>query len=301
MVDILQEMHNALSSDVVIVHEFLSHKGKYLYFGFIEGQDDKFLYYDLFKSHFEKDSYFIIKCGGKRAMAAAMTDIENGKADRSVMFIMDGDYNNKIQYSTLYRKYKDDFYILDDYSIENFFCKKEALVEILKREYGMTDDSVDMKTILDDHDRIIAKYEQTLKTINMFFYVLRVLRNDNKTDFSVINNNRLYDKAAKKTVIDISLDKLSTYFNVPPLKKVEINIANNFFKGKNLLSYCRGHNLIAVMRELLHEVHKSNKQNKYSKKYSGIDVADIILNHCTYAAVVPNSLIEFLKRHKIAV
>ena len=288
-------MNDARASSIVALHNFLYYKNKFSYFGFVEGGDDRFLYYDLFKSIFPDNSFYIVKCDGKRNMATVMPLIEKQKNDKAVMFIMDGDYINKEHYKNLYNDYKEDFFILDVYSLENLYCDSNALKEILKREYGFIDNTEDMNQVLNEYNQFLEKNEPILKIINTFFYIQRVIRKDTTTDFSLINKNKLI---RNRENIEINLDNLCCFFEVIRISDEEKEKATDFFKDKSLLSYCRGHNLISCMKEYLKIVHKNIKENKYRSQYmySGC-CADNILNHCVYAVQVPQGLKEFLNAH----
>lgn len=290
----VEYMISAKECSAVAYQEYLVSKDKFKYFGFIEGKDDYYLYYDIFSKNFSSGQFRLVKCGGKRVLAEIINIIEKDKNKPSTMFFMDGDYNNKCFYGDISLKYGHDFYILDVYSIENLFSGSGFLKKILVREYGMEHDSDDLNNILSEYDEYIKSQEVILKEFNMFCYIQRVIRNNDFIDFSCIKNEIPYKKQK-----ELTMDNLCSYYHVEEISLDERKAAESFFAGKNFLSYCRGHNLLITTKEFINQIHKKNISHKYKKKYEVIGFCgDSILNHCTYAVEIPESLIDFVLKHK---
>ena len=299
----IQEMRDAQQSDVVIIQEYLVNKNRCKYFGFIEGKEDYYYFYDWFEKVFNNAPFMLIKCNGKRNMATAIPPIEKNKDNVSVMFMMDGDYCNKTSYKNLLKKYERDFYILDAYSIENLFCSEDCLKKILKREYNIREDSDDLRDIVSDYNSALESGRAQLEILNYFFYIQRVLRKNDVLDLSIIRNSEvlLVDRKKGQLVFrNQQMETLCSKFDVPLVNDDELKMAKDFFKDKSMVMHFRGHNMIAVIQNYIRLIHQKNNDGAYSRVYSSIGCcSDTLLNHCVYAAEVPQSLLSFWENHKI--
>ncbi len=267
-------------------------------FCFYEGVDGK--YYDNRIRKIIGNQVIHIKAGNKNKVLQVMKLIK-GKHEYdniNLMFFVDRDmdfqmqeYNNK------------DIYVTPCYSIENLYVSEESFGKILETEFGLNLLENDYKKYM----TLFNKYYDCFCTMMYEYNALVYLKKKKKLNDVCIdaNTNHLV-----KLDISSGLSKGNRYDEkIDNLKSLvsatddEIEVAKNELKGfGDIKEVFRGKNQLDFMTTYIELLYKG-KEELFEKELNGIYLSQITsdarLSFLSVYAKTPQSLIDFLNKHKM--
>ena len=285
------------------------------YFVFYEGKDRQ--YYDCRIRNFTKN-YNAYEVGGKSKVLELVDKFthEEGYKLKNKLFFIDKDYEKHQPNSNVYMTPK--------YSVENFYVSHTAIKRILKTHYGINEDDLEYREVLECFDKRYKEFIQHLTDMNLWAICCQL--NGVKIDFDLLglknNANNIFNvrhKKLKLSVDDISFNYFERTYEKKLREKSEIVGEKNgrdytaelshFMDKKEYIRstfdndveeyrscieyYFRGKQLLWFLKEFLLSV--ENKSEGILQKQFFIEDRNI-MTVFTNCADTPEGLNEYLRR-----
>lgn len=304
----LQEMREARHTPAVLFQNYLRCRKDNKIVCFFEGETDRYYYFNILDGLL-KTKFLMFPCEGKDNLLKLLHLVENERKttnrDINLMFFMDGDFLNKIKYAAEMEEFKNDLFILEAYSFENYYCSNSCINKILIREFGVKPESEILKSFIEALNKLKEEANPAFTILNKSFYILRELRNFDCKNISFDKLKAItYDLKNNEIVIeDLSYESVAEFYQVEEFNDEEIAKADKFFFNKDLYLYGRGHSQIKLIAYFFRQLYKKIKNNqieidgnkvRFSCK---VDFGSEIVEHCAYAAEKPTELIDFIVLH----
>lgn len=301
-------MREARRNPAVLFQNYLRSRKQNKYVCFFEGDTDRYYYFNIL-DELLKTNFLMFPCQGKDNLIKILELAENEKKETAnnihLMFFMDGDYSNKIKYQTTKEKYDSDFFILNAYSFENYYCSYDCVQKILIREFGIEQDSDVLLYFLDCFQMLEKEAKNSFTILNKSYYIIRELR---KIDHKKVVFNKVdaiqYDETSNVIKIeDVSFESIVNAYDIEEFTLEEKDEAEEFFKDKNLNVFGRGHNQIKLLTYFFRQLYKNIKVGQLELNGQklhfrcNVDFGREIIEHCAYAADKPKDLIGFIESH----
>ena len=174
------------------------------YFVFYEGKDRQ--YYDCRIRNFTKN-YNAYEVGGKSKVLELVDKFthEEGYKLKNKLFFIDKDYEKHQPNSNVYMTPK--------YSVENFYVSHTAIKRILKTHYGINEDDLEYREVLECFDKRYKEFIQHLTDMNLWAICCQL--NEVKIDFDLLGLKNNADKIVKikhGEKIKLLVEDISLYY-----------------------------------------------------------------------------------------
>lgn len=285
-------------------------------FCFFEGEDRKY-YNDRVEKQLDDVQIVGYVCGNRDAVIKVYKKILSEKDDMShLLFFIDRDYN--------FESYEDNHYVYQtpEYSIENFYCKKNVSKKIMEIEFGVQPDSKDMLVILSLFEKSLEDFLKYYSCVNIWYMSCK--KNNIPVQITKFNPKKDIEFSNFTLIVkndDIKLENIVEYYK----KLLENDVSQNKKHAeKNLAEYLtnlvlikeemevssidyncsrdfRGKFALEFLKVFLSYIKKINQEGNLEKKYPHIHIdehAKNILSNLSRYAITPPCLTEYISSHK---
>jgi hypothetical protein len=268
-------------------------------FCFFEGKDAPY-YHLRIKSNYHGEFHYI-KCGGKSKVKKVNELIKSHPQYKKFKkaFFVDRDFDKSIKDKLA------EIYETPCYSIENLYCSKISLIELLKTDFQLTENSQEFKTILPIYDKLIKEFLEASLMFNAWYKLQKEKQEDTMTPNNVNLSESLIPDMIKVNLTaiikDYDLNKiLLKYPNSIPIANDELESKINELSKSDLAMSLRGKYIlnffIGFIRLLLSDANDPAKRTILTQKIKyNLDNSTALTMLTTYAAS-PTCLIDFIKQ-----
>ena len=276
-------------------HKYLLSKNKNILICFVEGINDSDYYLGKINTLCGEE-FEIIECSSKANVLSVYEEIQKrGFPINDLAFFIDRDFDEPLNNS--------DIFETDVYSIENYYCSKQAFTRILKYEFKISDDEPYWDKLMSFYDVQFKQFHKATEELNAFCSILH-----KKSLHSVykINLEESFPQSWAITDINHSIDTLLAQFNISEkeISKEEViielsNLRNNdpfkVFRGKYELSF-----LFKILFFLVESANKKESNSIIKKKVAANLNKKRIMSALSQYADCPNHLRTYLGNKKKA-
>ncbi len=201
-----QELLNkSKKSPVVAFHRFvLGHRRfKTDLFCFYEGKDTHY-YYPRIKSFFGENHHPIV-CGNKKSVIKTYEFIKAKYPNYKTAFFVDSDFDDKV--------HQKDIYNTPCYSIENLYCTKNVLEQILKNEFLLKETDSTFREIIDIFNFNKKQHNKATSLFNIWYASIK-----NKAKLNQTSINVSLDDKFPKEFITIKIGEIKSNYDLAKIK-----------------------------------------------------------------------------------
>lgn len=311
--EFLSFMRSKRNTYAAVYMEFIQMRSLYYThaFCFYEGEDGK--YYNSRLQRYFGDNYIPFVVGNKKEVLKLMERLKKDDfyAKNCLMFFIDRDFDDDNYYND------DDLYVTPCYSIENLYVRPTCLARILKTEFFLNPKDSDYCKCLKDYITLRDKFNDIMLEFNAI-KLLHDRKSDSNSDYDFPNKNNKFLKIEFSSCKNgnqlgdyIIIDQTDNYINEIKTMLKDLGFSNDDFESvknelysiKNKTDYFRGKNELKFFQDFIMLLLRLHKEEKYFKKKSNcvhITLTKNILSELSQYADEPESLIQFIERHKIA-
>lgn len=302
---------------VTFSFELSKNKSKDSYFVFYEGEDRK--YYNSRIKKYTNQELLTHDCSGKNGVIEVYENILKRHQNNLIarcMFFVDRDFGLENVPKAIYET--------PEYSIENFYIKRESLENILKDEFGMTIFSEDYESILLEYTNTFLEFQKKISLVLIWYLACK------KNDFDVeledaFNITSLFELSENKLVSDDILhdaESVIISYETYLKKKIFNNSKKKALYEKDIIIYnekrhdilqtikveeknydpiisLRGKYGLDFFQMFLKHILKKHKEGKLQKKYKtvyfNVDSKNLLSVLDKYA-VTPSCLITYIQK-----
>lgn len=268
-------------------------------FCFVEGKSDTDYYFSKVKGVFGRNHLFI-NCYQKKFVLKMYRAIhEKDKDTKKLAFFVDHDYDEHLQLEHVYET--------ECYSIENYYCYKEAFSEFL--QYGLHVDigTAEYQDAMNFYIHEFEKFHNTILELNAWIAVCKA--KDTRGEMSHID--KLGTSIPKDFLVmdfggeyrqNYDIDELNRHFNAnPQITKEEHESMIEYLRGQDYFQVFRGKYELHFLYELLlHLRYKASHKKKGERAILEksivtwqIDFGNM-MKYCSDYAFYPQKLKTFL-------
>lgn len=291
-----ENVRNAVDSSIsVVFHRFNSHckeVNKDKLFCFYEGKDAPY-YAPRVRKYFGEQINF--KCNNKNNVIKLYSKIKNKKDDYLLAFFVDKDFDQSLKNS--------DIYETPTYSIENLYCTKEALINILNDEYYINNGDPAYNSILELYELEMNDYLNKILLFNSWYYCLK----KKKIKLNLESTNVSLNEKLPNSFLTLEISNIQSNYTINCIRnkfdkaisvtEEEVQDAINEISKKDLLQNLRGKFIITFFIKFIDFLTNDSKNQKiYLKENANFCTnKTTILSHLSNYANTPNCLKNYIK------
>lgn len=263
-------------------------------FCFFEGKDSQYYYPRI--RQFADRNFHPISCGNKSTVISTFEIISKSDSYKKfrTSFFIDRDFDSPINIDSIYET--------PCYSIENFYVNKWCLSEILKNEFGLTENS-------EEYNQLISLFEEENRTYcehTLLFNAWYASLKKKKRELSSKSTNVNLDEKIPATFICVKIGNICSNYDLNKIKLLfpdsldvtyeEVVASLNDLKENDLNCVLRGKFQIHFFYTFLqYIINDANVNHKILKKKTSfrVDKALIHSQLCQYA-ITPECLKSYL-------
>ena len=268
-------------------------------FCFVEGKTDTDYYFSKVKGLVGHNHLFI-NCYNKKFVLRMYHVIhETDKDTKKLAFFVDHDYDEHLQLEHVYET--------ESYSIENYYCYKDAFSEFLQYGLHVDKNNAEYQEAMDFYTQEFDKYHNAILELNAWIAVCKAKNNRNEMIHidkfgSSVPVDFLIKEFGGEYKQNYDLDKLNSYYNAnPQITKEEHESMISYLRGKDFYQVFRGKYELHFLYELIFYLHYKSCHKKKGEKAIldksivswDINLSKWMIYYSDYA-FYPQSLKEFL-------
>jgi hypothetical protein len=282
--DLLTEAENSHLS--VIFHKVLSYiNGDTKYLFFFEGIEDSSYYHCFFE--YDCNSYEDFCCNGKETVLKIYSLLkERNLKNCKTAYFVDRDFDEPLS--------NDEIFETDCYSIENYYCNDNFIINLLKNEFLLNSKDDAYIKILELFKNKQNEFHESIILFNAWYYYLKKNKIITPMIRSICLEKKIYDSFINwnfdsSITSNYTLETIQAKFpEVKIVDNTEINKIISILKGKDLSKMLRGKYEIEFLQRFLRYIIQdgnSKERRKYLSKKTTVNFQDdrFITTFCQYA------------------
>lgn len=281
----------------VLFHKYLLLKNKNILICFVEGINDSDYY--LGKINILCGEKFkIIDCSSKANVLSIYEEIKNkGYPIKDLAFFIDRDFDIPLNNS--------DIFETDVYSIENYYCSKQAFLRILQYEFKISEDESYWDKLKSFYDTQFNNFHEVVGEFNAFYSILHKKNLCSKYKINLEDSFPLewattdVNNCEKKYNIDTLLaqfeirEEISNVEVINELSNLRNNNPIKVFRGKYELSF-----LFKILTFLVESANKQRPNSIINKKVATNLNKKRLMSALSQYADCPDHLKTYLENKK---
>lgn len=291
-----ENIRNVVDSSIsVVFHRFNSHcieANKNKVFCFFEGKDASY-YSPRIKKYFSEQISFA--CNNKKNVLKLYAKIKFKKSLYQLAFFVDKDFDDPIE--------NPDIYETPTYSIENFYCTRETLINILNDEYYLNNADPTYNSIIQLYESQLTDYLNKILLFNSWYYSLK----KKKQKLNLESTNVSLDEKIPNSFLSLEILNIRSSYTMDCIRNKfdkaldvtddEVQEAFNELSSKDLLQNLRGKYVITFLIKFIEFLMNDSKTTKiYIKENNNfITNKNIVLSHLSNYAITPICLENYIK------
>ncbi|MCW3070446.1 MAG: hypothetical protein JWO44_336 [Bacteroidetes bacterium] len=247
MSDVVEYLRQQSTSDCVAYTEFMLHykKDEDALYCFFEGFEDRTYYPIRIKNISNAANYYDYVCGGKHAVLKVHSLIKANSYYQNVKtgFFVDKDFDS---YSL-----SSEVYITPTYSIENLYCNKTVLEDIIRSEFKMNSSEKDFENCISMYIELQNRFNQEILFFNAWLACQADYRNENNLSTRLNIDKKIktiFEKIISPNMSEIkSFSEIQTQADIenifpdsPSIEKEKLDTKIIYFKTVNHPEIFRG-------------------------------------------------------------
>lgn len=307
MPDIVDTLREEATSDCVAYTEFMLQykKGEDILYCFFEGYEDRTYYTIRIENISKTNSFCDFICGGKDEVIKVHDLIKSNIHYKDVKtgFFIDLDFDN---YEVSHSIYQTPFY-----SIENFYCTKEAFEKVILAEFKMKRTDKDFNKCVENYLSLQEKFCSETLLFNAWLSCQADIRNSTQSSTRLKIDTKVkavFDKIVNPDLTSIKSfeeikekNKLEQIFEkAPKVQDEDLHTKQQKFETINPIMFFRGKFMLRFLESYLCRLQSifGLKSSPFENKYScslRVEYNTLCSNLSQYANT-PNCLKEYILR-----